>query len=74
MIPHTGGFRKARWARRGRGKSGGLRTIYFFLAEPGRIYMAAIYAKSKQDNLSASDQNVLSKLAVQIKKDSRRTQ
>ncbi len=36
--------------------------------------MAAIYAKSKQDNLSASDQNVLSKLAVQIKKDSRRTQ
>jgi hypothetical protein len=68
VIPGAGGFRKARWARRGKGKSGGLRVIYFFLAEPGRIYMAAIYAKSRQQTLSAADQNVLAKLAAQIKK------
>ncbi|MBI1786720.1 MAG: hypothetical protein HYR60_04090 [Acidobacteria bacterium] len=41
VIPGAGGFRKARWSRR-KGKSGGLRVVYFFLAEPGRIYMAAI--------------------------------
>jgi len=34
VIPGTGGFRKARWARRGEGKSGGLRVVYFFLAAP----------------------------------------
>src|ERR1700681_4771100 len=68
VIPGAGGFRKARWARRGKGKSGGLRVIYFFLAEPGRVYLATIYAKSRQDNLSAGDQNVLAKLAAQIKK------
>jgi len=28
----AGGFRKARWARRGKGKSGGFRVIYYFLA------------------------------------------
>ena len=59
---------KARWARRGKGKSGGFRVIYFFVAEPGQIYMAAIYAKSRMENLSAADRNVLAKLASQIKK------
>ena len=48
VIAGAGGFRKARWARRGKGKSGGFRVVYFFLAEPGRIYMAAIYAKSRR--------------------------
>jgi hypothetical protein len=68
IIPGAGGFRKVRWARRGKGKSGGYRVIYFFLAGPGRIYMAAIYAKARKGTLSAADQNVLVKLAVQIKK------
>lgn len=27
VIPGAGGFRKARWARRGTGKSGGFRVI-----------------------------------------------
>lgn len=68
VIPGSGGFRKARWSRRGKGKSGGFRVVYFFLAGPGRIYMAAIYAKSRKETLSGADQNVLAKLAAQIKK------
>jgi RelE toxin of RelE / RelB toxin-antitoxin system len=72
VIPGAGGFRKARWARRGKGKSGGFRVVYFFLAEPGRIYMAEIYAKSRKETLSAADQNVLARLAAQIKKAARR--
>jgi hypothetical protein len=68
VIPGAGGFRKARWARRGKGKSGGFRVVYFFLAEPGRIYMAAIYVKPRKETLSAADQNVLARLAAQIKK------
>ncbi len=51
--------------------SGGFRVIYFFLAEPGRIYMAAIYAKSRKETLSAFDQKVLGRLAAQIKKAAR---
>lgn len=68
VISGAGGFRKARWARRGKGKSGGFRVIYFFLVQPGRIYMASIYAKSRMGSLSKSDQNVLARLAAQIKK------
>ena len=48
--------------------SGGFRVIYYFLAGPGRIYMAAIYAKSRKENLSAADQSMLAKLAAQIKR------
>jgi predicted kinase len=43
-------------------------VIYFFLVEPGRIYMAAIYAKSRKETLSEADQNVLAKVAAEIKK------
>jgi hypothetical protein len=68
VMPGAGGFRKARWARRGKGKSGGLRVVYFLLAGPGRIYMVTIYAKSRKETLSAADRNVLAKLAAQIKK------
>lgn len=68
VIPGTGGFRKARWAQRGKGKSGGVRVVYFFLAGPGRIYMAAIYAKSQKQTLTRADKNVLARLAAQIKR------
>ena len=68
VMPGAGGFRKARWSRRGQGKSGGFRVIYYFLVGPGRIYMAAIYAKSRQETISAGDQNALAKLAAQIKR------
>ena len=67
VIPGAG-FRKARWAGRGKGKSGGFRVVYFLLAAPGRIYMAAIYAKSRKETLSAADRHVLARLAAQIKK------
>ena len=68
VIPGAGGFRKARWARQGKGKSGGFRVDYFFLAKPGRVYMAGIYAKSRKETLSGADQKVLARLAAQIKK------
>ena len=68
VIPGAGGFRKARWARSGHGKSGGFRVVYFFLAEPGRVYMASIDAKSRKETLSAADRNVLAKLAARIKR------
>ena len=37
VIPGTGGIRKLRWAGSGRGKRGGIRTIYFYHAGPEAI-------------------------------------
>ena len=67
LIAGTGGFRKARWVRQGTGKSGGVRAIYYHVAKPGRIYMAAIYAKAKKTNLSKAERNLLAAIAAGIK-------
>jgi mRNA-degrading endonuclease RelE of RelBE toxin-antitoxin system len=45
VIPGTGGIRKLRWSGSGRGKRGGVRTIYFFHGEIATIYLLTIYAK-----------------------------
>jgi len=71
VIADTGGFRKARWARRGKGKSGGYRVIYFYSAPPGTVYLALMYPKSRQASLSAADKNVLARIAAQIKREVR---
>lgn len=38
VIPGTGGFRKVRWAdrRRGKGRRGGLRVIYYLFVQESR--------------------------------------
>ena len=40
-----------RWALPGRGKSGGVRVIYYLIKED-RILMVFIYLKGQQDDLS----------------------
>jgi len=67
VIVGAGGFRKARWARRGGRKSGGFRVTYFFVAQPLRVYMVSIFAKAREQTLSAADQTVLAKMAAQLK-------
>lgn len=52
IIKGGGGIRKLRHALPGRGKSGGVRVIYYWLREDGQIYMLLIYPKSKKDTLT----------------------
>jgi hypothetical protein len=37
VIPESGGLRKVRWALEGKGKSGGMRVIYFVRNHGSRI-------------------------------------
>ena len=67
VMPGTGGIRKLRWAGSGRGKRGGIRTIYFHHAGPEAIYMLTAYAKAARDDLSPSDKRALARLVAAIK-------
>ena len=67
VMPGTGGIRKLRWAGSGRGKRGGIRTIYFHHAGPEAIYMLTAYAKAARDDLSPSDKRALTRLVAAIK-------
>ncbi|MEQ1815777.1 MAG: type II toxin-antitoxin system RelE/ParE family toxin [Nitrosomonas sp.] len=62
MIEGTGGIRKLRWGRSGRGKRGGVRVIYYYHSELMPLYLLTLFAKNKQDNLSKAERNELEKL------------
>jgi hypothetical protein len=62
LIEGTGGIRKLRWGRGGRGKSGGVRIIYYFHSELMPLYLLTLFAKNEQDNLSKADRNEMAKL------------
>lgn len=51
VIPGSGGCRKVRWTRKGMGKRGGVRIIYFNRLANGEIWLLLIYAKNVRDNI-----------------------
>jgi len=63
VMPLTGGFRKLRWAdeRRGKGKRGGLRVVYYWLMNDGQFWMFAIYDKDELENLTGDQEKALKK-------------
>jgi hypothetical protein len=68
IIPGTGGFRKARWARGNRGKSGGVRAIFYYYVSGETIYLYDIYAKNQKENLTREEENYLHRLAQEFEK------
>jgi hypothetical protein len=51
LVQASGGVRKVRWSRRGGGKSGGVRVIYFARTNRGEIWLLTIYSKSARDSI-----------------------
>ena len=66
VVPGSGGLRKVRWGRAGRGKRGGVRVIYYNRLALGEIWLLLIYGKSVQDNVSA---HVLRQIKEEIEND-----
>lgn len=62
LIQGGGGLRKIRWAPGGRGKSGSLRTIYYWAVSEEQIYMLFIYSKNEQDDLTMDQLKILRNL------------
>ena len=61
VIEGTGGVRKLRWGdpRRGKGKRGGSRVLYFYFLTDSLIYLMAIYGKGEKDDLTAEDKKLI---------------
>ena len=68
LIPGTGGVRKLRWSRGGRGKSGGVRVIYYFHSERMPLYLLTVFGKNEQSNLSAAERNELAQFTAVLKR------
>ena len=66
-IVGTGGVRKVRFAAMGKGKSGGVRVIYYFYDRKIPIYALLIYGKNERADLSPEQRKTVSDFAAAIK-------
>ncbi len=65
MDKATGGIRKLRWSAEGKGKSGGVRVIYYWAVDKDRILLLFMYPKSEKDDLSPEERKVLRRIVEQ---------
>ena len=69
LITGTGGARKIRWtADSHQGKSGGSRVIYYYHNQNMPIFLFTAYGKSKKENISDSEKNILKTIIKSIVK------
>ena len=61
IIAHGHGLRKLRWGFKGKGKSGGVRIIYYLWLSHEEFLMIYIYPKSEQEDLSHEQLRILAK-------------
>jgi len=74
LMPGTGGFRKLRWAdpRRGKGRRGGLRIIYYYFSADQQIWLMTLYDKDEASDLTPKEKKAL-KIAIDAELHARQT-
>jgi hypothetical protein len=61
LLVGTGGARKLRFAKAGRGKSAGYRVVTYFCADDIPVFLMDVFAKGDKINLSARERAELKK-------------
>lgn len=67
----TGGARKVRFAGKGRGKSGGYRTIHYYGGDDVPLFLLALIDKSERESLTKAERNALAAELSQLADDYR---
>lgn len=69
LIRGTGGARKVRWSSdKSKGKSGGVRIIYYYHNNNIPIFLFTVYPKNKKDNLTSAECNELKLIIKELVK------
>ena len=66
QIAGTGGCRKLRVPKSGRGKSGGYRVISFYTGQAFPAFLLTVFAKNEKDNLTRAERNALMALTKDL--------
>jgi mRNA-degrading endonuclease RelE of RelBE toxin-antitoxin system len=51
IVKGSGGVRKVRWAQDGKGKSGGVRIIYYWKKPDHEVWMLTMYSKTERSTI-----------------------
>ena len=62
IIIGSGGLRKIRWSVVGKGKSGRVRVIYYYITKREILLLLLMYSKSEADNLTKEQLKILQSL------------
>ena len=68
LLQGTGGLRKLRWATGHRGKSGGVRMIYYYHDVNMPLFMITVFGKNEKANLSQAERNELAKFVTVLRR------
>lgn len=66
VIQGTGGLRKIRWSANGKGKRGGIRTIYLYIREKSHIHLLTLYAKNEVNDLTDQQKKILKGIVEEL--------
>lgn len=67
LIRGSGGIRKRRHGRQGRGKRGGVRVIYFYHNAQLPLFLLTVFGKNERSDLKPSELNQLAALCRQLR-------
>ncbi len=68
IMQGTGGIRKLRWSAQGKGKSGGVRVIYYHYNESMPLFLLTLFGKGEKANLTKTERNDLAKFTTLLLK------
>ena len=71
MIQGTGGARKVRFSRGGKGKSGGYRVITFFSGPDIPVVLLNVFAKNEKTDLTPTERRILKNILAEFRKNFR---
>ena len=66
LIEGGGGIRKLRLRRGNKGKSGGIRIVYYFYNERIPLYLITLFVKGDRTNLTQAERNDLRALVDEL--------
>ncbi|MCL5260966.1 MAG: type II toxin-antitoxin system RelE/ParE family toxin [Gammaproteobacteria bacterium] len=71
LIAGTGGIRKLRWqtGKNNKGKSGGVRVLYYYDKNILVVLLITLYRKSDQENIDANEKMQLKKMLPELLRD-----
>ena len=63
LVRGSGGVRKVRWGSEGKGKSGGVRVMYYWKKSLEEIWLLTIFSKNEKETIPG---HILKKIAEEI--------